>query len=77
MRSKKNVPNPCRYRGYPIVQGSGMLVNGTGSVVSGPLRNVPARRAMRHIVRTLESWPYLFIAISVAGLIYIAFNATR
>jgi hypothetical protein len=27
--------------------------------------------------RVLELWPYVFIAVSVAGLAYIALNATR
>jgi hypothetical protein len=27
--------------------------------------------------RTVELWPYLFIVISVAGLVYIALNAIR
>lgn len=27
--------------------------------------------------RALELWPYLFIAVSIAGLAYIALNAVR
>jgi hypothetical protein len=32
---------------------------------------------MRYLKRTLEAWPYLFIVISIAGLVYIGLNAAR
>jgi hypothetical protein len=27
--------------------------------------------------RALQLWPYLFVAVSIAGLVYIAVNAAR
>jgi hypothetical protein len=32
---------------------------------------------MQRLKRALESWPYVFIAISVTGLAYIAISAYR
>jgi hypothetical protein len=32
---------------------------------------------MRFVRRTLDAWPYLFIAVSVVGFVYIALNASR
>jgi hypothetical protein len=35
------------------------------------------RYLKRSFERTLEEWPYLFMIISVAGLLYIGLNAVR
>jgi hypothetical protein len=32
---------------------------------------------MRYLRRTFEAWPYLFIVISIAGLVYVGLNAGR
>jgi hypothetical protein len=32
---------------------------------------------MHYLKRTLEAWPYLLIAISVAGLMYVGLSAAR
>jgi len=37
----------------------------------------PIPSSISELKRALELWPFVFIAVSVSGLAYIALNATR
>jgi hypothetical protein len=40
-----------------------------------PITQIPS--SVSDLRRALELWPYVFVAISIAGFVYIALNATR
>jgi hypothetical protein len=43
--------------------------------MQGPITQMPS--SVSSLRRALELWPYVFIAVSIAGLAYIALNAVR
>jgi hypothetical protein len=43
--------------------------------MQGPITETPS--SVSGLRRALELWPYVFVAVSIAGLAYIAVNAAR
>ena len=57
-------------RRFHLVVGLGM-----GNVMLRPVKQIPS--SVSPLRRALELWPYLFIAVSIAGLAYISLNVAR